>query len=95
MRKALKLSLSNSRAFLIDYSNRVFSIFSSIIKLLIAFTEGSIEITIFIELTIGSRNAIFRKIVSFSLIMIANSSLTSFIAQVIKEILEDKYFSAI
>jgi hypothetical protein len=80
---------------LINCLNRVFSISSSIIKLLIAFIEKSLEIGIFIELTIGSENAIFRKISSFSLIVVINSSLASFIARVIKETLEDVYFSAI
>jgi hypothetical protein len=80
---------------LIDCSNNAFSISSSVIKLLIAFIEESIEIGIFIGLAIGSRNTIFRKIVSFSLIMITNSLLTSFMAEVIKEALEDVYFSAV
>jgi hypothetical protein len=80
---------------LINYLNRVFSIFFSIIKLLITFIEKSLEIGIFIELTIEFGNVIFWKISSFSLIMIINSSLASFIAKVIKEVLEDVYFSAI
>jgi small basic protein len=80
---------------LIDYLNRAFSIFFSIIKLLIAFIEKSLEIDIFIELIIEFGNAIFRKISSFSSIMVANSSLASFIARVIKKTLEDVYFSAI
>jgi hypothetical protein len=80
---------------LIDYLNRAFSIFSSNIKLLIAFIEESLEIDIFIELIIGSGNANFWKISSFSLIMIINSLLASFIARVVKEALEDVYFSAI
>jgi hypothetical protein len=80
---------------LIDYSNRAFSISSSIIKLLIAFKEKSLEIDIFIELTIGFGNTIFRKISSFSLIVVTNSLLASFIARVVKEALEDVYFSAV
>jgi hypothetical protein len=80
---------------LINCSNRVFSISPSIIKLLIAFIEESLEIDIFIELTTESGNVIFRKISSFSLIVITNSLLASFIAKVIKETLEDVYFSAV
>jgi hypothetical protein len=80
---------------LINCSNRAFSIFSSIIKLLIAFIEESLEKDIFIELTIESGNVIFRKISSFSLIMVANSLLASFITRVVEETLEDVYFSAI
>jgi cytochrome c oxidase subunit IV len=91
----LKLSLSSPKAFLIDYLRRAFFISSSIIKLLIAFIEGSIIVTIFIELAIGSRNAIFRKISSFSSIIVAKSLLASFIARVAEEALEEVYFSAI
>jgi small basic protein len=80
---------------LINYLNRVFLISFFIIKLLIAFIEESLEIDIFIELTIRFGNTIFRKISSFSLIMVTNSPLTSFIARVIKETLENVYFSAI
>jgi hypothetical protein len=50
---------------------------------------------IFIELAIGSGNAIFRKISSFSLIVVANSPLASFIAGVVEEALEDVYFSVV
>jgi hypothetical protein len=89
------LSLSGPKAFLIDCLRRAFSISSSVIKLLIAFIEGSIVVTIFIELAIGSRNAIFRKIASFSSIVVAKSLLASFIAEVVKEALEEVYFSAV
>jgi hypothetical protein len=91
----LKLSLSDLRAFLINCSNRAFSISSSVIKLLIAFIEESLEIGIFIELAIRSGKAIFRKIVSFSLIVIANSPFASFMARMVEEALEDVYFSAV
>jgi hypothetical protein len=80
---------------LIDYLNRVFSISSFIIKLLIAFIEESLEIDIFIELTIEFGNTIFWKISSFSLIMIINSSLASFIVKMIKKALENIYYSVI
>jgi hypothetical protein len=80
---------------LIDYLNRAFSISFSIIKLLIAFIEESLEISIFIELTIEFENVIFRKISSFSLIVVINSPLASFITRVVKETLENVYFSAI
>jgi hypothetical protein len=80
---------------LINYLNRAFSIFFSIIKLLIAFIEESLEIDIFIELTIRSGNAIFRKISSFSSIVVINSPFTSFITRVVEKALEDVYFSAI
>jgi hypothetical protein len=66
-------------------SSRAFFISSSIIKLLIAFIEGFIAVAIFIKLVIGSRNAIFRKIASFSLIVIVNSLLASFMARVVEE----------
>jgi hypothetical protein len=78
-----------------DYLSRAFSISPSIIKLLIAFFEGFIMIAIFIELAKGSRNVIFRKIASFSLIMIANSLLALFMTGVVKEALEKVYLSAI
>jgi hypothetical protein len=91
----LKLSLSGLGAFLMDCSNRAFSISSLVIKLLIAFIEGSILVAIFIELAIGSRNAIFRKIASFSLIVVANSPLASFIAGMVEEALEEVYLSAV
>jgi hypothetical protein len=80
---------------LIDYLKRVFSISSFIIKLLMAFIEGSLVIIIFIKLAIGSRNAIFRKISSFSLIIVTKSPLASFIAKVVKEALKKVYFSAV
>jgi uncharacterized membrane protein len=80
---------------LTDCLRRAFSISSSVIKLLIAFIEGSIVVAIFIELAIGSRNAIFRKIASFSSIIVAKSPLASFIAGVVKEALEEVYFSAV
>jgi hypothetical protein len=91
----LKLSLSSPKAFLIDCLRRAFSISSSVIKLLIAFIKGSIVVAIFIKLAIGSRNAIFQKIASFSLIIVAKSLLASFIVGVVKEALEEVYFSAI
>jgi hypothetical protein len=76
-------------------SSRAFSISSSVIKLLIAFIEGFIAVAIFIELAIGSGNAIFRKIASFSSIVVAHSPLASFIAGVVEEALKEVYFSAI
>jgi hypothetical protein len=80
---------------LIDCSSRAFSIFSSIIKLLIAFIKGFIAVAIFIELVISSRNAIFQKIASFSLIMVVKSLLASFITGVVEEALEEVYLSAV
>jgi hypothetical protein len=56
---------------------------------------GSYCYTIFIELAIGSGNAIFRKIASFSSIIVAKSLLASFIAGVVEEALEEVYFSAV
>jgi hypothetical protein len=91
----LKLSLFEPRAFLINCLKRAFSIFSFVIKLLIAFIEKSIVVAIFIELAIDSKNAIFRKIASFSSIIIAKFPLAFFIARVIEEALEEVYFSAI
>jgi hypothetical protein len=64
-------------------------------KLLIAFIEGSIVVAIFIKLAIGSRNAILRKISSFSSIIVAKSLLASFIAGVVEKALEKVYFSAV
>jgi hypothetical protein len=89
------LSLSSLKAFLTDCLRRAFSISSSVIKLLIAFIEGSIVVAIFIKLAIGSRNAIFRKIASFSLIEVAKSPLASFIAGVVEEAPKEVYFSAV
>jgi hypothetical protein len=91
----LKLSLSSLEAFLINYLRRAFSISFFVIKLLIAFIKGFIVVAIFIELAIGSRNAILQKISSFSLIMIAKSLLASFITRVVKKALEEVYFSAV
>jgi hypothetical protein len=78
-----------------DCLSKAFSISLSIIKLLIAFIKGFIVEAILIELVIGSKNAIFRKIASFSLIVITNSPLASLMARVIKEALEEVYFSAV
>jgi hypothetical protein len=80
---------------LIDCLRRAFSISSFVIKLLIAFIEGFIVVAIFIELAIGSKNAIFQKIASFSSIIVAKSLLASFIAGVVEEALEKIYFSAV
>jgi hypothetical protein len=80
---------------LIDCLRRAFSISSSVIKLLVAFIKGSIVVATFIKLAIGSGNAIFRKIASFSLIVVAKSLLASFIAGVVEEALKKVYFSAV
>jgi hypothetical protein len=80
---------------LTDCLRRAFSISFFVIKLLIAFIEGSIVVAIFIELAIGSRNAILQKISFFSSILIAKSPLASLIAGVVEEALEEVYFSAV
>jgi hypothetical protein len=92
-RRALKLSLSGPGAFLVNCSNKAFSISFSVIESSSSIAISGIEIAI--EESDRSGNACFIKIASFSLTVIAISPFKDFIAGVIEKVLKEVYFIAV
>jgi hypothetical protein len=94
-RRALKLSLFSLEAFLVNCSNRAFSILFSIIKSCLVFISNSNRGIAIIDIFNKLEKAYFIKIAFFSSTIVAISPFKNFIVRVIEKDLIEVYFRAV